>query len=315
VFRNLRFIALPGLLVLTVYLAAAEVPDRIWRGEFADSPVSANPLPAAANPLRVVDWNIDRGARIDQLAAALEHERPDLCALQEVDLFARRSGTRNVAEELARRLKLNYVFAPAFEELGQEASHRSSDQPSYQHSYQGEAILSRMPLRNVRVLHFREQSGFWGPRPYLPDWSILQRRLGGRIALVAELDWHGQTLVVYDTHLESRSFGRIQSLQLNEILADARHYPEDTPIVLAGDLNTKYDAGSIGARLRQAGWRSALGDSTPRTHRLIWWCLDWILVRGPLQIDQGSVVHGVGGSDHFSISAILSIPASTRTGF
>ena len=48
------------------------------------------------------------------------------------------------------------------------------------------------------------QSDFGGPRPYLPNWAMLQRRLGGRMAQAAELDFSGRTLVVYNTHFESR---------------------------------------------------------------------------------------------------------------
>jgi endonuclease/exonuclease/phosphatase family metal-dependent hydrolase len=120
--------------------------------------------------------------------------------------------------------------------------------------------------------------------------------------VVAELEFGGRTLVVYNAHLESRSFGRIQTMQLDEILADAKQYPPDTPILLAGDLNTKYNAGAFLTKLREAGWRSAFGDKTPRTHVIV--CsLDWVLVRGPLRIEQGRVVRGAGASDHFPISA------------
>ena len=297
--RSLTFLFLlsTGVWIRATEPASASF-DRIWKGEFA----------AAAAPradLRLVDWNIDRGARLDQIAAELASQQPDLCFLQEADLFARRSGTRNVSERLAQRLKLNYVFAPSFQELSQG----TSDQPSFQ----GEAILSRLPIRNVRVLRFQEQSGFWKPRAYLPDWPIMQRRLGGRIALIAELEWAGRMLVVYDTHLESRSFGRIQSLQLDEILKDARRYPEDTPIVLAGDLNSKYNAGAFAAKLREAGWRSAFGDRTPRTHTRIWWCLDWILVRGPLDIEGGKAIRGTGASDHLPVTAEIR-PFSAKSG-
>ncbi|MGH9664364.1 MAG: endonuclease/exonuclease/phosphatase family protein, partial [Bryobacteraceae bacterium] len=238
--------------------------QRVWNGNFTAAP---SPL----KTLRVVDWNIDRGKRFEKIASALERRQPDICVLQEVDLFAARSGNRNVAERLARRLKLNYVFAPGFQELGQGSAARPA--------FQGQAILTRLPVRAVRVIRFRAQSPFWKPRPYLPDWSFLQRRLGGRIALIAELEYAGAPLVVYNAHLESRSFGRIQSLQLDEILADARqHYPESTPIILAGDLNTKYNPGAFAAALRHAGWTSAFGRRIPRTHLFV--CsLDWLLVR------------------------------------
>jgi endonuclease/exonuclease/phosphatase family metal-dependent hydrolase len=263
--------------------------DRIWQANFSVSP-------ASSAPLRILDWNIDRGKRFEPLAAALERERPDLCFFQEADLFARRSGGRNVPEELARRLKMNYVFAPEFQELAQGDSGRPS--------YQGQATLSRLPVRTARILRFRDQSGFWKPRPFLPQWTIMQRRLGGRNALVTELEWNGGLLVVYNAHLESRSWGRLQSLQLDEILADARRYPEKTPVILAGDLNSAYNMDTMIAQFRKAGFTSVFGERRPRTNVLMF-SIDWILVRGPIASRDAMVVRGAGASDHFPISAVV----------
>jgi endonuclease/exonuclease/phosphatase family metal-dependent hydrolase len=261
----------------------------MWKGEFASNR-------RTPETLRVVDWNIDRGERLEQIGSALERLAPDLCLIQEADLAARRSGNRNVAEELARRLRLNYVFAPEFQELGQS----TGGEPSFQ----GQAVLTGLPVLATHVIRFQEQSGFWRPRAYLPDLPLLQRRLGGRIALVEELQWAGRKLVVYNAHLESRSLGRIQTLQLDEILADTRRYPPDTPMILAGDLNTKYNASAFTRKLSEAGWRSAFGEHEPRTHVLIG-RLDWVLVRGPLKIEYGRVLKSVGGSDHFPLSAAV----------
>jgi hypothetical protein len=42
--------------------------------------------------------------------------------LQEVDLNARRTHRLNIAEEIARKLGMNYVFGREFEELVQRSS-------------------------------------------------------------------------------------------------------------------------------------------------------------------------------------------------
>jgi endonuclease/exonuclease/phosphatase family metal-dependent hydrolase len=293
---------LPALLICTPAWSGSSdnTPpelDRILTGDFTDS---ARP----PESLHIVDWNIDRGTRLDQVAKVLERDQPDLCLLQEVDLSAHRSGNVNVADELAKPLKMRYAFGLAWQELSQGDRERPS--------YQGQAILTRLPIRNTRVIRFQTQSGFWRPRSYVPNMPLFQRRLGGRIAIVTELDFGGRTLVVYNLHLESRSFGHIQDAQMDEILADAKHYPESTPIILAGDFNTKYNAGSLGAKLRAEGWRSALGSHAPRTHKIMF-SLDWIVVRGPLRIEQGKVEHGAGGSDHLPISATVSIAGPNST--
>jgi endonuclease/exonuclease/phosphatase family metal-dependent hydrolase len=294
-FALLAGAAIAAALLLTAAPKAADPSiDRILTGSFAEPQT-------AKTQIRVIDWNIDHGSRLDQIAVAIAKQNADICSLQEADYRARRSGHRNVPEELARRLKLNYVFAPEFQELSQG----KRGEPAYI----GQAILTRFPVRNVRVIRFETQSNFWQPRLLLPlnGAPLMQRRLGGRMALVAELDYEpGRMLVVYNTHLESRSFGRIQGLQLDEILADAARYPEGTPIVLAGDLNTKYNAEATGERLRQAGWQSAFGDRHPRTHRIMF-SLDWVLAKGPVAVEDGRLLRDASGSDHYPISALVAL--------
>src|ERR1700720_4696064 len=146
--------------------------------------------------IRIVNWNIDRGLRLPEITDFLASQQADLITLQEVDLNARRTHFLNVAEELARDLGMNYVFGREFEELTQGS--RTSP------AYHGQATLSRWRLKNPRVIRFRSQSGFWRPRWFLPHTAPFQERLGGRIALVTEVDVPGRTFSVYNLHLESR---------------------------------------------------------------------------------------------------------------
>jgi endonuclease/exonuclease/phosphatase family metal-dependent hydrolase len=136
-----------------------------------------------------------------------------LLLLQEVDWNTSRSAHVDVAPTLARQLRLNGALAIEFEELSQER-----DQPAFT----GQATLTRLPIRHSRVLRFRSQSGFWEPRGWIPSSvPFLQRRLGNRVALITELSFADRLLVIYNVHLESRSYGRIQAHQLDEILADS----------------------------------------------------------------------------------------------
>ncbi len=228
----------------------------------------------------------------------LDRDQADLCLLQEVDLDAHRSGGLNVAQELAKKLNMRYSLALAWQEMGQGDRERPA--------YQGQAILTRLPVHATRMIRFQEQSDFWKPRKWVPNSALFQRRLGGRIVIVDELEFGGRTLLVYNAHLESRSGGKIQDLQIDEILADAAKYPVDTPIILAGDFNTKYNAKALNARLAAAGWRSAFGGKTPRTHTIIF-SLDWITVRGPIEVSDGKVEKGSQGSDHLPVSATISL--------
>ena len=53
----------------------------------------------------------------------------------------------------------------------------------------------------------------------------MQRRLGGRIALISEIKVGGKTVVTYNLHLESRGPGFTRYAQLKEVIQDASRYP------------------------------------------------------------------------------------------
>ena len=246
--------------------------------------------------LRVISWNIDRGTQFDLIASELERCPADLLLLQEVDLHTARAHGKDVAAELAGRLHLNASFATEFEELGQES------EPGQ--AYTGQATLTRLPVRGSRLLRFTHQSSWWKPRSWIPSgMPLMQRRLGSRIALVSELEFHGRLLVVYNAHLESRSAGKIQSEQLDEILADLKRYPPQTPVILGGDLNTKYLPSHFLHKLEAQGFQSAFGQHIEHTAAFL--ALDWIFSRGPVRLDSARVLHNFKGSDHAAIYADL----------
>ncbi len=247
--------------------------------------------------IRLLTWNIDRGGDWKVVQAELRQRSADLLMLQEVDWNTTRSGNRDEAAELARELHLNASYAIEFEELSQEKDNRQA--------FIGQATLTRLPVRSSRVLRFQHQSGFWKPRGWLPSSiPLMQRRMGSRVALVSELEFDGKLLVVYNVHLESRSYGRIQAEQLDEILADTGRYPAGTAIVLGGDLNTKYFPSIFLRKLQRAGFRSALGSQIERTHAIAM-ALDWIFVKGNVGLREGGVHRDVHGSDHYPIFAEL----------
>ena len=281
------------VLALSVALAgAADSPlpgplDTIRAGAYSRTA-------ARRQNVRLLNWNIDRGKHLDGIFAAIRETKPDLCVFQEVDLGARRTQGMDVAKELAKTTGMNYAFAPEFEELSQGTEEGSA--------YHGQATLTSMPIRSSRILRFKHQSGFWKPNALLiSSIPLLQRREGGRIALITELDNSGKTLVVYNLHLESRGSEQGRLLQLNEVLADAERYPPETVVIVAGDLNTKIRTSPVIPRLREAGYRSAFGDRKVRTHIIIG-ALDWIFARGPIQFDDAQVLRDAHASDHFPIS-------------
>ncbi len=256
--------------------------------------------------IRVMSWNIDRGTQLATIGDELSKNPADLYLLQEVDCNAKRSANVDEPAELARRLNVNMSYAVEFEELSQEREREERNGQAASPAYIGQATLTRLPIRHSRILRFRRQSGFWKPRDWIPSsLPLLQRRLGNRIALVTDLEFAGRLLVVYNLHLESRSMGRIQDQQLDEVLSDIKtRYPPNTAVILAGDLNTKYLPAIYLRKLEREGFRSAIGERIERTHTIAM-ALDWIFARGPIHIEDGRVRREIRGSDHYPIYAEL----------
>ena len=249
--------------------------------------------------IRIVDWNIDRGLQLRSIIDFLGDAKADIFILQEVDINARRTNRLNIAQEIARKLRLNYVFGREFVELTQG----SKTSPAYH----GQATLSRWKISSSRIISFREQSDFWKPRWYLPTLATFQERLGGRIALVSEINISGIPILSYNLHLESRANDDLRLAQLDEVLRDARANQAARLTVIAGDLNLDASKSSPADAVARYAFVNAVPTdrvaTTPARHlfepgRHI----DWAFVRGSVQGNKGRVHNSIKASDHYPIS-------------
>jgi len=266
--------------------------------------------------IRVVDWNIDRGLKLSEIIDFLGDSKADVFLLQEVDINAYRTHRLNIAQEIARKLRLNYVFGREFVELSQG----SKSSPAYH----GQATLSRWKISNSRIVRFQRQSGFWRPRWFKPHLQTFQERMGGRIALMSEIDIQGLPIVSYNLHLESRSDDDLRLAQLNEVLHDAATFDPARVLIVAGDLNLNASQPSASQLLTRAGLREAVPTAhvatTPRRHLLdAGHHIDWAFVRGLSDPYAGKVLKSVNASDHYPISFELRLSAAdqkvTSSGF
>lgn len=248
----------------------------------------------AGETIRLVCWNIERGQQFAAVGSALELLSGDLLLLQEVDLNARRSGNRNIAAEYAGRLGHDFAFAPEFLELGQRVGGADA--------LHGQATLSRLPIKRARLIRHREQDPSWRPSRFLPRWGIFQPRYGGRVALVTEHETPRGLLVAYNLHLESRGPESLRLAQMREVLEDARRYPRNTAILIAGDLNTKRAHSPVLEAPVEAGFTAILGGeiTTKRGQPL-----DWIFLRGPFTTSGGRVHSHIRASDHYPLTVTL----------
>ncbi len=84
--------------------------DEVISGTFG----SGRGQPWSRDYVRVVSWNIERGLQFSAILDFLGSTEADLILLQEVDLNVRRTQYLDVTNELARSLRLNYVFGRSF---------------------------------------------------------------------------------------------------------------------------------------------------------------------------------------------------------
>lgn len=288
-------------LLLLVSAAYAEHNNGLKEIESGSFALSA-PVVGAPSSIRVVVWNIERGSQLEGVIEFLREANPDVVLLQESDLNARRTHHLDVAREIAERLHMNYVFGREFQELTQGS--RLSP------AYHGQVTLSRWPLSNPRVIRFREQSNFWRPHWYKPRTELLQERVGGRMALVCDVNVAGQTLVAYNLHLESRGNDELRRAQLVEVLDDSQRYLADMPLIVAGDMNFDVSHGDASGSIHEAQFRNAFADgarvaTAPSSFLHPGRPIDWVLTRGPVQETDAHVNRSVDASDHFPLSLTL----------
>jgi endonuclease/exonuclease/phosphatase family metal-dependent hydrolase len=252
-----------------------------------------------------VDWNIDRGLKLPAIMDFLADTHADVFVLQEVDINAHRTHGLNIAREIARKLRLNYDFGREFVELTQGTKTNPA--------YHGQATLSRWKISNPRVIRFQRQSDFWKPRWFKPNLQTFQERLGGRVALAAEINIAGASTLCYNLHLESRSNNELRLAQLNEVLEDSAKFDSAWLVILAGDLNLNASMPGTAGALAEAGFRDVVPTArlatTPARHLLeAGRHIDWAFVRGPGEAVAGKVHRSVTASDHYPISFELRLP-------
>src|SRR5258707_251546 len=122
--------------------------------------------------------------------------------------------------------------------------------------------MAKWPITIPRLIRFAQQSRFWEPRWFLPRIEPFQERLGGRIALVADINVAGCKLVTYDLHLESRGSDELRVSQVEEVLADASRQESRCPLIVAGDFNLDASKEAASMAFAREGFRDAI--ASPR---------------------------------------------------
>lgn len=226
---------------------------------------------------RLMSWNVhygvdgDAAVALDDIATAIERQRPDVVTLQEISRGWPIGGGVDEAEWLSRRLRMGYVWSPAAD--GQF----------------GNVIMSRLPMSDV-------------------DTGKLPQGAGSMVrsyaAATVELSGGGKVRVM-TTHLQHRDNTPTRLAQLDGVL---KAWDRTLPTVVTGDFNAvpgwpeivkMTDAGFVSAQ-DQAGQASLPTSSTRRPRHRI----DWIFGTPDLSFAD-FVRPDVRTSDHFPLAATI----------
>ncbi|WP_432710345.1 endonuclease/exonuclease/phosphatase family protein [Pedobacter sp.] len=167
-----------------------------------------------AQNIRILCYNIHHGnppskpgvIDIAAIAEVIRAQKPDLVALQEVDVNTIRSGGIDQASQLAEKLQMNFFFAKAIDHDGGQY---------------GVAILSKYPISAEKIHHLTTQPGTYGEHRVLAT-VIVDLQKGKKIRFGA-------------THLDAQKDDTNRLLQVRDINIISQKEP--LPFIIAGDFN------------------------------------------------------------------------------
>lgn len=187
--------------------------------------------------LKIMTYNIRHGAPIHKanddiqlkgIAEAINAQKPDLVALQEVDSMTERAPV-DEAKELATLTGMYYFFSKTI---------------NFQGGQYGDAILSRFPILSKKHVELP-----------MPDASGEARALG----VVTVEPFHGVKINFAVTHLDLKKENRIA--EINEIINISKQ--SEHPFILAGDFNATPPSEEI--KLLGSGFTFACSTNCPLT--------------------------------------------------
>lgn len=89
--------------------------------------------------LKVLQWNIERGYKLDDILVILKSHNADIICLQELDISCERSNNRNCVLEIAKYLSMKIAFVVEFEEIKSNCRTKALQGGGFH----GNAILSK----------------------------------------------------------------------------------------------------------------------------------------------------------------------------
>ncbi len=241
----------------------------------------------AADSVRVLCYNIHYGQGTDgkydvaRLAKVIAQTKPDLVALQEVDVGVKRSNRVHEAQRLSELTGLEVRFGPT---------------QHYEGGLFGNAVLTRLPILDVMIqpLPYTESTP---ERVTYPRGAIVVTVMGPDGKPLRFISTHFQHNVPEDRVAEAKA--------INQYFASE----SEVPTILAGDMNARPEEEPIQVLLKR--WTNAIDkDATPtapstkpRSR------IDYIFYRpaARFEVSETKVINEPLASDHRPVFAILKL--------
>lgn len=221
-------------------LADGPVAIEAFRAAFSEfgclDQIEEVPPPRPTPPLhsaRILFWNAERLKFLDASVALLRAAQADACVLCELDYGMARSGNRHAVADLAAARDSGYIFGVEFVELGLGDARERQWHAGERNiaGIHGAGLVSPHELHRPALLRL-ETTGRWF------DGAFGERRVGGRIAIMAEMEIGGVPVLLVSVHYESHTDPADRLAQTSILLdvIDAR--APGIPVLIGGDFNT-----------------------------------------------------------------------------
>ena len=240
------------------------------------------------NHLRILCYNIHYGQgmdgkyNIERLAEVIKKEKPDIVALQEVDVHVKRSGRVHQAQKLAKLTGMKVRFGPT---------------QHYEGGLFGNAVLTNLPILDVMIqpLPYTESTPEKTTYPRAAIAVIVREPMGTKLRFIST---HFQHNVPDDREKEATAINKHFAQQDDHI-----------PTILAGDMNAKPDSKPI--EILKKKWSIANDDdfapSAPSVNPR--WRIDYICYRSAnrLKLISAKVIAEKMASDHRPVFALFEL--------
>jgi endonuclease/exonuclease/phosphatase family metal-dependent hydrolase len=187
------------------------------------------------NVLRLCAFNTERLKDPAGLRRLMDRTGAQVGLLGEADLGMARSGNLHTVRALTEASGEGYLYGVEFVELDLGNAREMREHAGERNAcgFHGNAVVTALRIESACLIPL-EESGFW-----FQGYRGAQRRIGGRMALAAQLAGGPKPLWVVSVHLESKTDPGDRRAQMANLLRALDALAPDAALVIGGDFNTK----------------------------------------------------------------------------